>query len=117
MDLSIESNDKGVVRVKVKGQIVQTALNMPPEPLGQLLGDGAYGHKVVMNLGEATFIDSSGLGWLLMCHRRFRDAAGRFILHSMPPMVSDVVKVMRLDQVLKIVEDEGSALSAVGAEA
>jgi hypothetical protein len=31
----------------------------------------------------------------------------------MPPVILDVIKVMRLDQVLKIVEDEAAAMVAL----
>lgn len=109
MELSIQSTDGNVVRVQVAGQIVQNAL-ASSEPLGKLLNNG-FGRKVLLSLAEATFIDSSGLGWLLGCNKRFRECAGLLVVHSVPPMVLDVMKVMQLDRVLKIAEDDTSALA------
>ncbi len=111
MRLSILSNDGGVVRAEATGQITQAALTANPEPLSGLLGDGGYGRRVALGLAEATFLDSSGVGWLLMCNKRFREASGRLVIHSVPPVILDVIKVMRLDQVLKIADDETAALA------
>jgi anti-anti-sigma factor len=111
MRLNIVSNDGGVVRVQAAGQITQGSLAANPEPLAGLLGEGGYGRRVALGLAEATFLDSSGMGWLLLCNKRFREAAGRLVIHSVPPLVMDVIKVMRLDQVLKIADDETAALA------
>jgi anti-anti-sigma regulatory factor len=51
------------------------------------------------------------MGWLLLCNKRFREADGRLVIHSVPPVVLDVMKVMRLDRVLKLAEDEVAALA------
>jgi anti-sigma B factor antagonist len=111
MQLNIVSNDGGVVRVQAGGQITQGALAANPEPLGVLLGEGGYGRRVALSLADATFLDSSGMGWLLLCNKRFREADGRLVIHSVPPVVLDVMKVMRLDRVLKLAEDEVAALA------
>jgi anti-anti-sigma factor len=113
MRLSIVSNDGDVVRMQAAGQITQGALAVNPEPMGDLLGEGSYGRRVALGLAEATFLDSSGMGWLLLCNKRFRETAGRLVIHSVPPVILDVIKVMRLDQVLKIAEDETAALAAL----
>jgi len=113
MQLNIVSSDGAVSRLQVAGQIIQSALANQPEPIGELLGEGAYARRVTLDLAEATFIDSSGLGWLLLCNKRFREAAGKLVIHSAPPVILDVIKVMRLDQVLKIVEDEAAATAAL----
>ena len=113
MQLNIVSSDGAVSRLQVTGQITQGALASQPEPIGELLGEGAYARRVTLDLSEATFIDSTGLGWLLQCNKHFREAGGMLVIHSVPPVILDVVKVMRLDQVLKIVEDEAAATDAL----
>jgi anti-sigma B factor antagonist len=113
MQLSIVSSDGSVSRLQVAGQITQGALANRPEPIGELLGQGAYARRVSLDLAEATFIDSSGLGWLLSCNKHFREAGGKLVIHSVPPVILDVIKVMRIDQVLTIVEDEAAAAVAL----
>jgi anti-sigma B factor antagonist len=113
MELSIEPNDGGVARVRLAGRIVQDALSEATDPLQELLGEGAYGRNVILNLADATFIDSSGVGWLLKSRRCFREASGGLVLHSVSPIVSNMIRVMRLDTVLRIVPDEQAAMIAV----
>jgi anti-anti-sigma factor len=113
MDLSLEASEGDVARVRVAGRIVQERLSAMNDPVAELLGEGAYGRRVLMNMTGAAFIDSSGVGWLLKCHRAFREKGGRLVLHSIPPIVSNVLRVMRLETVLCIQPDESAALGAV----
>ena len=82
-----------------------------PDPVRSLLDERGYATAVVIGLGGVTFMDSSGIGWLLKCHKRAREAGGRFVVHSLPPGVMDVMKMMRLDKVLQIAENESASLS------
>ncbi len=111
MELTIRSDDRDVLLLEVRGPVTQNSLASPPEPLSTLCGGEVYGRKVVLGMEKTAFIDSSGLGWLLGCHKRFREAAGTLVIHSLPPMVLDVIRVMRVDQILKIAEDERTALA------
>ena len=108
MDLSIEGSEGDIARVRLAGRIVQEAPGA--DPMLKLLGSEGYRRHVLLNLAGASFIDSGGVGWLLKCHRCFREASGRLVLHSVPPVVSNVIRVMRLDTALKIAPDEQAAL-------
>jgi len=111
MELTIRSDDRDVLLLEVRGPVTQNSLASPPEPLSTLCGGEVYRRKVVLGMGQTAFIDSSGLGWLLGCNKRFREASGMLVIHSVPPLVLDVIKVMRVDRVLKIAEDEQAALA------
>ncbi len=112
----IELNSQGeqgeVVRLLAKGQIVQRTLSSS-DLLGETLSPAGYDRRVLLSLAEVTFVDSTGLGWLLKCNKQFRDAGGTLMLHSIPPVVLDVINVMRLSQVLKLFDDEESALASI----
>jgi anti-anti-sigma factor len=106
-------NDLGeVVRLSAKGQIVEST---PPfsDPVGEVLGPAGYDRKVLLNMAEVRFFDSMGLGWLLKCNKRFREAGGTLVIHSIPPVALDMMKVMGLSQVLKLSDDEASALATI----
>jgi anti-anti-sigma factor len=60
------------------------------------------------------FIDSSGIGWLLSMNRRFQEEGGAMALHSVPPMVSNALKLLRLNEVLTIAEDAPAAERSLG---
>lgn len=116
MDLDVLSDDGDLVRLQMKGRIVQDVLGRQAEPIGELLGPNAYGRKALMSLAKTDFIGSSGLSWLLVAHKRFREAGGRLVLHSIPVMVRDVLKVMRLDLVLDVADNEQDAVALAQGE-
>lgn len=101
-----------VVRLLAKGQIVQRTLSSS-DLLGEVLGPAGYDGKVLLSLAEVSFVDSTGLGWLLKCNKTFREAGGILVIHSIPPVVLDIISVMRLSQVLKLSDDEESALASI----
>lgn len=108
MELNVLSTEGDLVRMELRGNVVQTTLRSP-EPMGQLLGDGGYAKRVILGMADTSFVDSSGIGWLLSCNKRFRQSAGTLVIHSVPPIVLDMMKIMRLDQVFKIADDERAA--------
>jgi len=109
--LAILSSQDDVVRMQLSGQVVQAILPELSRQMETLLGPEAHRGKVLLDMAQTTFIDSSALGWLLGCSKRFRESTGRLVLHSVAPVVLDVLRVMRLDRVLQIAEDERAALA------
>ena len=110
MELEKVSDDGDVLRLRAKGCVKQSAAMAELEPLGVLLGEGGYGRNVLLDLSEADFVDSSGLSWLLVCHKRFRQAGGKVVLHSVPVVVMQVLDVLSLDQAFDIAADDPSAV-------
>lgn len=107
MKLSIAKDDGQRVRVSITGPITQHDSGALSEPLQELLGPTAYGRHVSLDLRESSHVDSSGVGWLLTCHKRMRQAGGRLTLHAPHPIVANVFKVLRLEKVLEIEEASG----------
>ncbi len=116
MKLTVDSEEGTILRLKAQGEIAQGALNMDKEPVAALLGDSAYGKTVLLDLSEVDFIDSRGISWLLVCHKRCAAAGGRLIIHSLTRMVWDVIRVMRLNLVLSIAANEAAALAMARGE-
>src|SRR3712207_1693503 len=67
---------------------------------------------VVVDLAEATFIDSSSLGVLISAHRRLGLRDGRLIIACDVPEVRKTFTITGLDSVLEIVDDRAAALAA-----
>lgn len=67
---------------------------------------------VVIDLAEATFIDSSSLGVLISAHRRLSQREGRLIVACDVPAVRNTFRITGLDAVLEIVASREEALSA-----
>lgn len=101
-----------IVRLSARGHFVQSTLPSS-DPVGDILGPAGYGRKVLLSLAEVKFFDSTGLGWLLRCNKHFREAGGALVVHSIPPVVLDMMRVMGLSQVLRLADDEQSALAMI----
>ena len=113
MELTVTSDGGHVLRLKLAGHVTQNDLAPPNDLMDGLLGAGGYARNVVLDMGEVSFIDSSGISWLLIRHKRFREAGGMLILHSIPPLVLDVLKVLRMDLVFNLTETEADALTVL----
>lgn len=110
MDLSFEQDAGGFILVHVRGKVTQEKVSSFTEPLSQKLGSSCYSQKVLLDLAQAEYIDSSGVSWLLVCHKRFREGGGKLILFGVPPMVANVFKVLRMDTVFELANDKAGAL-------
>jgi len=110
MDLRVLSDDGEVLHLQVVARNVQS--ESPPrfESLEALLGPVGYGRRMLLSLAETRFIDSAGLSWLVLCHKRFCQRGGKMVLHSVTPAILELLHMMRLDLALYVAEDEAAAL-------
>jgi anti-anti-sigma factor len=109
MQLEFVSDDSVTLSLRLIGDVTQNAYGPNSEPLSDAYGPDVYQRAVLVHLGEAGFIDSRGVGWLLVCHKRFREVGGILVLHSMTPEVAQVLKILRMDLVMDLADDETSA--------
>ncbi|TWT32019.1 STAS domain-containing protein [Blastopirellula retiformator] len=116
MELHVVSHDENIVQVAVSGRVTQDGSMRETEPLSALIGIDAYQRTVLLNMQEADIIDSSGVGWLLTCHKQFEEAGGKLILFNMPPIVANVFKLMRLDNFFHIVANGEVAMQLAKGE-
>ena len=106
MKVTVESSRAGVVHVACAEDITLYDFRTGENPLEQALGADCYTRKVLLSLQKSPYIDSAGVGWLVMCHKRFRDAGGCLVIHSIPPMVNHVFHLLGLTDVLNMADDE-----------
>ena len=109
MKMTLAATEGDLVRVALSGPMTQRELSPMAEPLQDLLGPSAYGKRVMLDLGDVPYLDSSGVGWLLACHKRMRQAGGKLVLHSYSPIVSNVLRVLKLERVLALAENSETA--------
>jgi anti-sigma B factor antagonist len=114
LELELLDTVDGVRTVRARGCLSDNAA--AAATLETLLGADCFASQVTLDLNHVDFIDSSGIGWLLGAHRRFRSAGGGLVLHSIPPVVRQTLKVLRMDEVLRLAKDESAARSLVRGE-
>ena len=114
MQLTLTSQNDTAICVAVQGDISQSRFPANVNnPLEDLLGSDCYQRRVVLDFEQGGFIDSSGIGWLMACHKRFLAAGGLIVLCSLPPMIEQVIQLLRLHSILTIKPDPAAALALV----
>jgi len=68
-------------------------------------------NKVVLNLANSKFCDSSGLSAVLVGNRLCKDTNGIFALSSVQPMVLKMIEIAQLLPVLRIYPNIESAVA------
>jgi anti-sigma B factor antagonist len=109
---------KGVFSVSVSGEVdLATAPNLK-EALAEVVRSGATG--VVVDLSNASFIDSTTLGVLMGAVKRLRPAGGELVIACHDPNIRKIFEITLLDRVFRIFETPGAGveyLRAAGAPA
>ena len=77
----------------------------------QLMDSGST--HVAINLAGVTDLDSSGIGALVRAFTTLKRAGGKCTLYASNKRVSMLLKMVRLDSILDIVEDEAAALARI----
>jgi anti-sigma B factor antagonist len=73
----------------------------------------AKGHKkILVNLGEITYIDSSGIGELISAFTSTRNQGGELKLLNLTKKTHDLLQITKLYTVFDIKDDEAEALAA-----
>jgi anti-sigma B factor antagonist len=67
--------------------------------------------KLVMNLENVTYIDSSGLAMLITVWRRVREYGGGMALCGLPERIRGIFEVTRLYQLFSIYDTEAEAIT------
>jgi len=73
--------------------------------------------RIVLNLRDLQFMDSSGLGELVKAHTSVRNQGGQLRLASLNKRVHDLLQLTKLSAVFDIEPDEESAIRSLAGEA
>jgi anti-anti-sigma factor len=109
MKLTLIATEHDVTRIQNEGDITQMDFRAGTDLMANLLGPDGYSRKVLLNLEKTPYIDSAGVGWMVMCHKHFKEAGGRLVIHSVPPMVNQILRLLRMPDILYMAGDEAAA--------
>lgn len=71
------------------------------------------GHKrILLNLGEVSYIDSSGIGELVSAFTTVRNQGGELKLLNLTKKVHDLLQITKLYTVFDVKDDEASAIKS-----
>jgi anti-sigma B factor antagonist len=75
----------------------------------------AKGHKnILLNLGEVTYIDSSGIGELVSGFTAVSNQGGHLKLLNLTKKVHDLLQITKLLTVFDVHDDEAKAITSFG---
>jgi len=80
------------------------------DTIRDLIGKGD--RRILLNLGDVTYIDSSGIGELVSAFTTVRNQGGELKLLNLTKKVHDLLQITKLYTVFDVKDDEANAISS-----
>ncbi|MFN8286490.1 MAG: STAS domain-containing protein [Chitinophagales bacterium] len=104
----------GVLVISLEGNLLGENTNAPVmELLKQNLEGG--NKKVLFNLAEMKFINSTGLGMLMTALSKTRNAGGELALCCLPEQMKKLLQITKLESLFPVQADEAAAIAFLNA--
>lgn len=101
--------EKGITVVELSGRLtLGDASAQLRDTLRKLLTQGKK--KIVLNLGQVAYIDSSGLGELVSGFTTVKNQGGQLKLANLTQKVNDLLTITKLYTVFEVHNDEAAAI-------
>ena len=68
--------------------------------------------KIVLNMSEVLYVDSSGLGELVHSYNLVKAAGGRLKLMKLQELARDLIQITRLYTIFEVFQDEDAAVAS-----
>jgi anti-sigma B factor antagonist len=113
MSLNVKTRKvDGIVVVDMSGRLtIGEPVLLLRETLRVQVNDGV--RHLVLNLGEVSYIDSSGLGELVSAYTTVRNKQGDIKLLNLTTKAKDLLQMTKLLTVFDVYEDESKAVNAL----
>lgn len=95
--------------VALAGRLVMADVPQVRQRLLAIVEQGSG--KLILDLAEVGFMDSSGLSVLVSVFKAARAKSGEVVLLHLNPTVRSLIELTRLQQVFSIFDDEATALA------
>jgi anti-sigma B factor antagonist len=110
--VTIKANNRqvdGVTIVDMSGRItLGEGSVILRDSIKELLGSGHK--KILLNLGNVSYIDSSGIGELVSAFTSVRNQGGELKLLKLTKKVHDLLQITKLYTVFDVKDDEAEAI-------
>ncbi len=99
IEFDVRTREDGVGVVIPQGRLNMVSARRLKEVLAEMVSSGT--HRIVVDMAETTFLDSSGLGALIGGLKSARQAGGDLRIARPTPAVHAVFELTNLDRVLR----------------
>ena len=112
IDVSTHQSD-GIAVVGLRGRItLGEGTEALRDTVRDLLSQGQ--NRILLNLGEVNYIDSSGIGELVSAFTADKRHGGEVKLLNLTKKVHDLLQITKLYTVFDVKDDEASAVASFG---
>ena len=116
--MELKTHSRWLVSARSEGDAIVVALrgeidlNNSPELRGELftLMGRQPPKRVVLNLREVPYMDSSAIAVLVEVLQKVRKAGGKVYLTTLQPRVQGLIEIARLGTIFNVTKDEAEAL-------
>ena|SRR6185437_666541 len=111
MSIEIRETDReGIVILSMKGRLTAGEASSIREKVNELL---AKGHKnVILDLGGVDYIDSTGLGSMVICYTTLKKAGGALKLLNLNKRNIELLLLTKLHTIFEVFSDEQDAVNS-----
>lgn len=106
MEIS-EHRHNGITAFSLVGKLEFTSSSRLKEKVQAALSEGRV--KIILDLTQVDFVNSSGLGTLISILKQVRQSGGRLMLSGLAPVVKEIFEITQLEQVFEIYPSEAAA--------
>lgn len=110
IEFGVDTTSEGIGVVTPRGRLNMVSARRLKDLLAEMVAAGTT--RIVVDMGETTFLDSSGLGALIAGLKSARQAGGDLRVARPTPAVSAVFEMTNLDRVLRARESVEAAFDA-----
>jgi anti-sigma B factor antagonist len=103
-------HDGAVSIIDLTGQLTSFASGALRCTVADLMKQGHK--KIVLNVGELVYLDSSGVGELVNCYMGVIKQSGEMKVVGLTPKVEEILKITQLYRVFQEFQDEEAALNS-----
>ena len=111
MSLEITSTEReGVTIVKMKGRLTVGEASAPREKVNELVAAGKV--NIIFDLSGVDYIDSTGLGSLVICFTSIKKAGGALKLLNLNKRNIELLVLTKLHTIFEVFSDEQDAVNS-----
>jgi|ERR1039457_4001656 anti-sigma B factor antagonist len=112
MSVKLTTHQKGeVIIVVASGKLTMgEGTSALRTKIRELVASGS--RRIVLNMADVSYMDSSGMGELIAAHTTVTTAGGEIKLLNLAKRVHDLLKLTKLYTVFEAFEDEASAVDS-----
>lgn len=111
MGLDIQRREKeGIVILDLKGRLVVGDASLLREKVNEEVAQGKL--NIVLNLADVDYIDSTGLGTMVICFTSLQKASGALKLYNLNRRNIELLLLTKLSTVFHIFGEEQEAINS-----